>query len=93
MKFFVNVSYKNVIFIDRGLIELLGPLGIVRSINFIMNQLIKLQTGFFYNYLFIFILSLLILLFNFFLNIFIFDFSIFFILILLIFYLSKNINQ
>jgi NADH-ubiquinone oxidoreductase chain 5 len=92
MKFFVNISYKNVIFIDRGLIELLGPLGIVRSINFIMNKLIKLQTGFFYNYLFIFILSLLILLFNFFLNIFIFDFSIFFLLILLIFYLSKNIK-
>jgi len=92
MKFFVNISYKNVIFIDRGLIELLGPLGIVRTINFIMNKLMKLQTGFFYNYLFIFILSLLILFFNFFLNIFIFDFSIFFLLILLIFYLSKNIK-
>ena len=89
MKFFINISYKNVVFIDRGLIELLGPLGIVRSINFIMNKLIKLQTGFFYNYLFIFILSLIIILFNFFLNIFIFDFSIFFLLILLIFYLSK----
>ena len=89
MKFFVNISYKNVVFIDRGLIELFGPLGIVRLINFIMNKLIKLQTGFFYNYLFIFILSLIIILFNFFLNIFLFDFSIFFLLILLIFYLSK----
>ena len=90
MKFFVNISYKNVVFIDRGLIELLGPLGIVRSINFVMNKLNNLQTGFIYNYLFIFILSIFILLLNFFFNIFVFDFSIFFILILLVFYVSKK---
>ena len=90
MKFFVNISYKNVVFIDRGLIELIGPLGIVRSINFIMNKLNNLQTGFIYNYLFIFILSIFILLLNFFFNIFVFDFSIFFILILLVFYVSKK---
>lgn len=90
MKFFVNISYKNVIFIDRGLIELLGPLGIVRSINFVMNKLSNLQTGYIYNYLFIFILSIFVLLLNFFFNIFVFDFSIFFILILLVFYITKN---
>lgn len=89
MKFFINISYNNVIFIDRGLIELFGPLGIVRSINFVTNKLINLQTGFFYNYLFIFILSLVIILFNFFLNIILFDFGVFFLLVLLIFYLSK----
>ena len=90
IRFLMSVSYKNVVFIDRGLIELLGPLGIVRFINFLISKLNNIQTGFIYNYLFIFIFSIFFLLLNFFFNIFVFDFSIFFIFLLLIFYTSKK---
>jgi NADH:ubiquinone oxidoreductase subunit 5 (subunit L)/multisubunit Na+/H+ antiporter MnhA subunit len=60
--YFIKISYLNLKLIDRGIIELFGPLGIVRIINFIMNFLNRiLQTGLLYNYIFIFILSLLLI--------------------------------
>nr|QFQ52391.1 NADH dehydrogenase subunit 5 [Paramoeba aparasomata] len=90
INFFIKISYKNVINIDRGFIELLGPLFLVRFINFIINKIIRIQTGFIYNYLFIFILSIFLILFNLWFNIYLFDSSVFFILILLILYLSDN---
>lgn len=93
MKFFILVSYRNVIYIDRGLIELVGPLFLVRLINFFIQDLIKLQTGFLYNYLFIFILFILFILISFFFGLYIFDSSVFFFFIFLIFYLNKNFDK
>jgi NADH-ubiquinone oxidoreductase chain 5 len=62
VKYFKKMSYINLKLIDRGIIELIGPLGIVRIINFIMNLLNRIiQTGLLYNYIFIFILSLLLI--------------------------------
>jgi NADH:ubiquinone oxidoreductase subunit 5 (subunit L)/multisubunit Na+/H+ antiporter MnhA subunit len=60
VKYFAKISYINLKYIDRGLLELLGPLGIVRSINMIINYINRIiQTGLLYNYIFIFIISLL----------------------------------
>jgi len=47
-----HYSYKD---IDRGLIEKLGPSGIVNSIKFIFNYINILQSGLIYHYLFLFL--------------------------------------
>jgi len=62
VKYFFNISYSYVKYIDRGLIELIGPLGIVRSLNFFMLRVNLIQTGFLYNYIFLFILSIIFIL-------------------------------
>jgi len=49
-----NISFKQ---IDRGLIELLGPLGITRLISVISKQISSLQTGLIYHYAFTIILG------------------------------------
>ena len=50
-----NISFK---LVDRGLIELLGPLGLVRLGNILSNFIIKLQTGVIYNYIFLIFIGL-----------------------------------
>lgn len=86
VNFFFNISYSYVKNIDRGLIELIGPLGIVRSLNYLMNKLNLLQTGFIYNYLFIFIISIIFFLFFFYNNLQISAIEYFFLFIFLIFF-------
>lgn len=49
-----NISFK---LIDRGFIELLGPLGITRLIAIISKQISSLQTGLIYHYAFTIILG------------------------------------
>jgi NADH-ubiquinone oxidoreductase chain 5 len=88
VKFFFNFSYLYVKNIDRGLLELIGPLGAVRSLNFLTKIIKNLQTGFLYNYIFIFIISILIIFVFFYFNFFFFDLEYFFLFICL-FFLKK----
>jgi len=55
-----NFSYKNV---DRGIIEALGPSGIVKSVQATFNSLNVLQSGFVYHYLFLFLIGFLAIVF------------------------------
>lgn len=86
VKFFFNFSYLYVKNIDRGLLEILGPLGLVRSLNFITKFIQNIQTGFLYNYIFIFILSILFIFLFFYFNFFFFDLEYFFLFMCLFFF-------
>jgi NADH-ubiquinone oxidoreductase chain 5 len=88
VNFFFNISYSYVKNIDRGVLELIGPLGSVRFLNFVMKFIKNLQTGFLYNYIFIFILSITCIFLFFFFNFFFFDLEYFFLFICL-FFLKK----
>ena len=62
-----HISFK---LIDRGLIEILGPLGFVRLINFLSIYVSKLHTGFLNHYglliiQFLFIIFILVIILNF----------------------------
>ena len=52
-------SYKD---IDRGILEKVGPFGIVKMISHWFNQLKHLQSGYIYHYLFLMFISMLFLL-------------------------------
>jgi NADH-ubiquinone oxidoreductase chain 5 len=54
LQFGYNISFK---ILDRGLFELLGPLGIVRSLTIISKKISNLQTGLIYHYAFMIILG------------------------------------
>jgi NADH:ubiquinone oxidoreductase subunit 5 (subunit L)/multisubunit Na+/H+ antiporter MnhA subunit len=56
---FYTVTFK---VIDRGLIEMFGPLSTVRLVNKISSVLSLIQTGFIYNYIFIILLSVIFIL-------------------------------
>ena len=88
VKFFFDISYKYVKYVDRGFIELIGPLGIVRFINYFIVRLNFIQTGFLYNYIFLFIILIFFILF-FFLNFVAFD-NEFFFLMLIFFFFNKT---
>jgi len=53
-------TYKN---IDRGILEVFGPSGIINTINFNSNSLISVQSGYISHYLFMFFLGTLFLIF------------------------------
>jgi proton-translocating NADH-quinone oxidoreductase chain L len=53
-----HYTYKD---IDRGLIEKIGPSGIIDSITFVFGFLKQLQSGFVFHYLFMFFVSILVL--------------------------------
>jgi proton-translocating NADH-quinone oxidoreductase chain L len=53
-----SYAYKDV---DRGLIEKLGPSGIVNTVAYIFNSIKQLQSGFMFHYLFMFLISIVIL--------------------------------
>ena len=88
VNFFFLISYNYIKYIDRGFIELFGPLGIVRFINYFLMRLNFLQTGFLYNYFFLFII-LIFFIFFFFLNLIIIEYDILF-LLFIFFFLNKN---
>ena len=54
-------SYKD---IDRGILEMLGPYGIIRIIKDSFNFIKTYQTGNIFHYLFIFFISIIIILFG-----------------------------
>lgn len=58
LRFGYNVSFK---IIDRGYIELIGPLGLVRFFNKFTKIINNLQSGMIYHYIFIIIFSISIL--------------------------------
>lgn len=84
VKFFFNFSFLYVKNIDRGLLELLGPLGAVRFINVLTKVIKNLQTGFLYNYIFVFLLSIILIFVVYFYSFF-FDLEFFFIFVCLLF--------
>lgn len=49
-----HISFKT---IDRGILELIGPLGIVRSVSVIIKKVSNLQSGLIYHYVFMMILG------------------------------------
>jgi NADH:ubiquinone oxidoreductase subunit 5 (subunit L)/multisubunit Na+/H+ antiporter MnhA subunit len=53
-----HYSYKDV---DRGIIEILGPSGIVKGVQSTFNSLSVLQSGFIYHYLFVFLIAAIFL--------------------------------
>jgi len=55
-----DFAYKSV---DRGIIEKLGPSGIVNTIKYTVNHLNNLQSGQIYHYLFLMLISTVILIF------------------------------
>jgi len=55
LNFGYNISFK---VLDRGLIELLGPLGIVRLLSYISYKFSKLQSGLIYHYALIIIIGI-----------------------------------
>jgi NADH-ubiquinone oxidoreductase chain 5 len=81
-----NYTYK---MIDKGLLELCGPYGLVNFFSFLSLKILKFQTGYIYHYSLIILLSSLILiLFLFFSLVFNFNFLIF-IFLIIIFLLEK----
>jgi len=74
LNFFYNIPFK---LIDRGIIEYIGPLNIVRLFNNLSYIFSNIQTGYIYQYFFIILLGIIFLLFFT-----IFNTSIFFFLIL-----------
>ena len=53
-----HYAYKD---IDRGIIEKLGPSGIIDTISYLFNTLKTIQSGFIFHYLFMFLISIIIL--------------------------------
>lgn len=47
--------------IDRGILELIGPTGLVRLFSLFSKNISKLQTGFLYNYIYFMVISIFIL--------------------------------
>jgi NADH-ubiquinone oxidoreductase chain 5 len=88
VNFFFLISYNYIKYIDRGFIELIGPLGIVRFINYFIIRLNLLQTGFLYNYFFLFIVFTIFII-LFFLNFILID-NDFFFLLLIFFFINKS---
>ena len=64
LSFSYNITFK---LLDRGLIELFGPLGIVRLFKFFSKSVSSLQSGFIFFYIFLMVFSLFLFFFVFFL--------------------------
>lgn len=54
LSFGYNYSFK---VLDKGIIEILGPHGIVRTVNKLTSDIAKLQTGYIYHYAFVMLLG------------------------------------
>ena len=89
-----NISFK---LIDRGFIEIIGPLGLVRLFNKLSLNISNLQTGYIFNYIFSMIFFILILSSFFIINFFNISISIsfFYCLIISFFFFNnkKNIQK
>jgi NADH-ubiquinone oxidoreductase chain 5 len=87
LDFGYNISFKT---LDRGIIEIIGPYGIVQRISDLTNKITGLQSGYVYHYAFVMFIGLIILIT--FINIwnftpFLFDYKLYFLyLIGLLFY-------
>jgi len=83
LSFGYNISFK---LFDKGIVELLGPYGIILQVHMISTLFSRYQTGFLYNYVFVLLISAFMLVFLS-LDLFIFNFdlkllSIFFVLLI-----------
>lgn len=62
--YLLNKSYSIfLVFLDRGLFEVFGPLGLLRFGSLFVNKLNGLQSGLLYHYIYLLVLSLAIVLF------------------------------
>jgi NADH-ubiquinone oxidoreductase chain 5 len=57
LDFGYHITFKS---IDRGLIELVGPLGIVRSLKNLINKVSTVHSGYIYHYTFVIICGLIL---------------------------------
>lgn len=55
LNFGYSVTFKS---LDRGVIELIGPTGIVRTFSVVSKQVSNLQSGYLYNYVFIMLIGI-----------------------------------
>lgn len=53
----LNLGFFTFKDIDRGIIEILGPLGIVRFINSLINKVNKIHTSYIFHYIFILVIG------------------------------------
>lgn len=60
LNFGYNISFKG---LDRGLIEVIGPYGIIQMVKRLSNKISTVQTGLIYNYILVMILGVSFLLF------------------------------
>jgi hypothetical protein len=60
----LNKAYSIfLVFLDRGLFEVFGPLGLLRIGSIFVNRLNSLQSGLLYHYIYLLVLSFAIFLF------------------------------
>lgn len=82
--------------IDRGLVEVYGPLGLVRFFNILMQKFSNLQTGYIHHYVFVMVNSVTFFLgILFFLNLIVyfqFDLRFFILNIFIILFILNNKN-
>lgn len=87
-QYIFNISYKYTYKnIDKGLLELCGPYGLVNFLSFLSTKFIKIQTGYIYHYsLLIFLSSIILISFLFISFFFSFHYMIFIFLIIIFFF-------
>ena len=85
LKISYNYTYK---MMDKGLIELFGPYGLINFFSFLSLKIIKIQTGYIYHYSLLMFISLIFLISLLFFSFYSFIYIIFFVLIII--YLFEN---
>lgn len=70
--FSYRVTFK---YVDRGILEFFGPLGLVRSLNNLSSGVTNLQSGFVFQYIYLFVFTVCLFCFLFFFNAIIVDFQ------------------
>ena len=58
---FILLGFVTLKDIDRGLIEIIGPLGVVRLINYLTKYIKILQSGYIFNYIFVMVIGLILI--------------------------------
>jgi NADH:ubiquinone oxidoreductase subunit 5 (subunit L)/multisubunit Na+/H+ antiporter MnhA subunit len=83
----LNLGFFTFKDIDRGIIEIAGPLGIVRLMNKLINKISKIDTGYIYHFIFLFVIGIFFMIsyISFFDYIYIYDFDVRFYLIFILF--------
>jgi proton-translocating NADH-quinone oxidoreductase chain L len=91
LKIGYNYSYK---MIDKGLIEMFGPYGLVTIFSFLSQQIVLLQTGYIYHYSLLILISTIFLINILFFSLILpFDFTVLFLLFLLLSFVKVIDNK
>jgi NADH-ubiquinone oxidoreductase chain 5 len=91
LKIGYNYSYK---MIDKGLIEMFGPYGLVTIFSFLSQQIVLLQTGYIYHYSLLILISTIFLINILFFSLILpFDFTVLFLLFLILSFVKVIDNK